>query len=179
LHKRSKNAIYPVTVRWFKRGSDCVRLIQFEKQKKHTSGFVSSEGFMIDRSVRISYAGRASGKQIAFVLALLALAGTAHAATGGGGLPWENPLNTLVNSVSGPVATGASILGIVGAGAILIFAGGHVNEFVRAVLFLVLVIGLVISAKNTLTALGFAAGAEVSPAIVQEGIHGAAPSHTP
>ena len=93
---------------------------------------------------------------------LICVAGTAHAATGGGGLPWEAPLTTLSNSVSGPVAYGASLIGLVGAGGVLIFAGGMINEFLRAVLFLVLVIALVISGKNTLTAFGFAAGATVS-----------------
>jgi type IV secretion system protein TrbC len=99
---------------------------------------------------------------IPLLFVLAALAGTAHAATGGGGLPWEAPLTTLSNSVSGPVAYGASLIGLVGAGGVLIFAGGMINEFLRAVLFLVLVIALVISGKNTLTAFGFAAGATVS-----------------
>lgn len=100
---------------------------------------------------------------IAFIVAALVLAaGTAHAATGGGGLPWEQPLTTLSNSVTGPVAYGCSIIGIVGAGGILIFAGGQVNEFLRAVLFCVLVIAFIIAAKNTMTSFGFAAGAEVA-----------------
>ena len=92
-------------------------------------------------------------------------ASTAHAATGGAGLPWESPLTILSNSVSGPVAYGASLIGLVGAGGVLIFAGGMINEFLRAVLFLVLVIALVISGKNTLQAFGFAAGATVGSKI--------------
>jgi type IV secretion system protein TrbC len=99
------------------------------------------------------------------IICLLAgTAFTAHAATlGGGGLPWETPLNTLSNSVTGNVAYAISLIGIVGAGGILIFAGGHVNEFLRTVLFCVLVIAFLIASKNTLTAFGFAnaAGAEV------------------
>jgi type IV secretory pathway VirB2 component (pilin) len=59
------------------------------------------------------------------------------------------------------VAYSVSLIGIVGAGGVLIFAGGMVNEFLRAVLFCVLVISLIIAAKNTLTAFGFAAGAEI------------------
>lgn len=92
------------------------------------------------------------------LLSLLFVAGSAHAAAGGGGLPWEAPLTTLSNSVTGPVAYAVSLIGIVGAGGILIFAGGQVNEFLRAVLFCVLVIAFIIAAKNTLTAFGFAAG---------------------
>ena len=87
---------------------------------------------------------------------------TARAATGGGGLPWEAPLTTLSNSITGPVAYGVSIIGIVGAGGILIFAGGQVNEFLRAVLFCVLVIAFIIAAKNTMSAFGWGAGAEIT-----------------
>jgi hypothetical protein len=60
------------------------------------------------------------------------------------------------------VAYAVSLIGIVGAGGILIFAGGHVNEFLRAIFFCVLVISFIIAAKNTLTAFGFAAGATIS-----------------
>ncbi|MBV8224942.1 MAG: TrbC/VirB2 family protein [Verrucomicrobia bacterium] len=97
-----------------------------------------------------------------FILALSALATHSYAAgAGGAGLPWEAPLTTLANSFSGPVAYAVSVLGIVGVGGILIFAGGLIGDFLRAVLFIVLVIAFVIAGKNTLTAFGFAAGAEV------------------
>jgi type IV secretory pathway VirB2 component (pilin) len=106
------------------------------------------------------------------LLLLVVVAGTAHAATGGGGLPWETPLQTLSNSVTGSVAYSCSLIGIVGAGGILIFAGGQVNEFLRAVLFLVLVIALIIAAKNTMTAFGFAAGATVAQVEYVRGPYG-------
>jgi type IV secretory pathway VirB2 component (pilin) len=118
--------------------------------------------------------------KIWFLLSLLLVAAsTAHAATGGAGLPWETPLTTLSNSVTGPVAYAVSLIGIVGAGGILIFAGGQVNEFLRAVLFCVLVIAFIIAAKNTLTAFGFAAGATVAQAEhVKEGLaYGATSNH--
>jgi type IV secretory pathway VirB2 component (pilin) len=95
-------------------------------------------------------------------LGLLVAAGTAHAATGGGGLPWETPLQTLSNSVTGSVAYSCSLIGIVGVGG------------VRSVLFVVLVIALMIAAKNTLTAFGFAAGATVSQVEYVRGPYGAA-----
>jgi len=112
---------------------------------------------------------------VLFVVFLAAAASTAHAATGGAGLPWEQPLTTLSNSVTGPVAYGVSLIGIVGAGGVLIFAGGMVNEFLRAVLFSVLVIAFIIAAKNTLSAFGFAAGAEITQ--VQEEGYGTAAGH--
>ena len=96
---------------------------------------------------------------------------TAHAATGGGGLPWEAPLTTLSNSITGPVAYGVSIIGVVGAGGILIFAGGQINEFLRAVLYVVLVTAFIIAAKNTMTAFGWGAGAEITRTeIVTKGV---------
>ena len=114
---------------------------------------------------------------VLFVVFLTAAASTAHAATGGAGLPWEQPLTTLSNSVTGPVAYGVSLIGIVGAGGVLIFAGGMVNEFLRAVLFCVMVIAFIIAAKNTLTAFGFAAGAEIAQSHGRGDVYGAAAGH--
>ena len=94
-----------------------------------------------------------------FILTLFASATHVYAASAG--LPWETPLTTLSNSVAGPVAYGLSILGIVGVGGFLIFAGGMLGDLLRGVLFVVLVIAMVIAAKTTLTAFGFGAGAEV------------------
>jgi type IV secretion system protein TrbC len=89
-------------------------------------------------------------------------------------------LTTLSNSVTGPVAYGVSLIGIVGAGGVLIFAGGMVNEFLRAVLFCVLVIAFIIAAKNTLTAFGFAAGATVAQAEhVEEGAYVSTSNNSP
>ena len=95
---------------------------------------------------------------VALVLAPL----TAHAATGGGGLPWEAPLTTLSNSITGPVAYGISIIGLVAAGGVLIFAGGELNHFTRTVVLIVLVISLIIAAKNTMSAFGWGSGAEIT-----------------
>ena len=98
------------------------------------------------------------------------------AAAGGTGLPWEAPLTTLANSVSGPVAYGLSILGIVGVGGFLIFAGGMLGDLLRGVLFVVLVIAMIIASKNTLQAFGFGAGVEVTKS---ETVYGVAPSDNP
>ncbi len=73
------------------------------------------------------------------------------ASTGGtGALPYEGWIETLSNSVTGPFAFGASLIGLVAAGATLMF-GGDLNGFFRTMLFLVLVISLVIAAKNLMT----------------------------
>jgi type IV secretion system protein TrbC len=105
---------------------------------------------------------------MALVLAPL----TAHASTGGGGLPWEAPLTTLSNSITGPVAYGISIIGLVAAGGVLIFAGGELNHFTRTVVLIVLVISLIIAAKNTMSAFGWGSGAEITwrENIVKQGL---------
>jgi type IV secretory pathway VirB2 component (pilin) len=65
--------------------------------------------------------GKIFGKVIVLFALLLPVA--AHAATGGGGLPWETPLQTLSNSISGPLAYGLSLIGLVVSGGVLIFTG--------------------------------------------------------
>lgn len=85
------------------------------------------------------------------VVALFAmLSPEAQAAAGaGGGLPYEDWLTSLRNSVTGPVAFGLSILGIVVAGGVLIF-GGDLNGFFRSLFFLVLVMALLVGAQNVM-----------------------------
>jgi type IV secretion system protein VirB2 len=78
----------------------------------------------------------------------------AHAsAAGGGGLPWEQPLTTLTNSIKGPVAFALSVLGLVSCGAALIFAPDHFGEFAKKGIMLVLVISLIALATNVLSTL--------------------------
>lgn len=84
-----------------------------------------------------------------------ALAGTAT------GLPWENPLQTFRNSITGPVAFSVSLVGIVVAGGVLIW-GGEINEFARRSVMLAMVIALMVAANNVLTVLFGVAGAVVA-----------------
>ena len=65
----------------------------------------------------------------------------------GGGLPYEAWLTKLQQSMTGPVAFSISIIGIVVAGGVLIF-GGELNAFVRTLIFVVLVMGLLVGAQN-------------------------------
>lgn len=84
----------------------------------------------------------------------------ANAATSaGGGLPWEDPLQRLVNSLRGPVAFAISMLGLIAGGAMLIF-GAEINDFVRRLIMLVLVISLLVFSGNILSNL-FGVGAVV------------------
>jgi type IV secretion system protein VirB2 len=82
----------------------------------------------------------------------------AAASTGGGSLPWETPLQTISTSITGPVAYAISLIGIVVAGAMLIW-GGEINEFARRVIMLVMVISLIVFASNILSTLFSVSGA--------------------
>jgi type IV secretion system protein TrbC len=99
-------------------------------------------------------------KLVLIMSAILSIPDVSMAAsTGTGGLPWETPLQTLSNSIKGPVAYAISLMGIVAAGAMLIW-GGEINEFVRRIIMLILVISLIIFASNILTTL-FNSGAVI------------------
>lgn len=103
-----------------------------------------------------------------FMLALLLSLGVMalmspnlQAAVGtGGSLPYEGWLGALRDSVTGPVAFTFSLIGIVAAGAGLIF-GGDLNGFFRAFLVLILVMALVVGANNVLSTF-FGRGAEIA-----------------
>ena len=88
----------------------------------------------------------------ALALTLL-LAQDAHAAAGtGGGLPYEDWLTKIRQSITGPVAFAVSVIAIVAAGAMLIF-GGDMNGFMKTLVFIVLVLAFVIAAQNMLSAI--------------------------
>jgi type IV secretion system protein TrbC len=90
---------------------------------------------------------------VALAAAVLVSPSLAHAsATGGGGLPWETPLQTIETSIKGPVAYGLALLGIVASGGMLIF-GGEISEFTRRIMYIVLVGAVILGAASLLTTL--------------------------
>lgn len=91
----------------------------------------------------------------AVLLGALLCAGAVMASGGGGGMPWESPLTTLKESLTGPVAFVISILAIVGAGAGLIFGGGEMSAFVKTVLYIVIVIALIMGASAFMNNMGW------------------------
>ena len=94
----------------------------------------------------------------AVVLILVFLVSEAAASTGGSSLPWEGPLQTIANSITGPVAYAISLVGIVVAGAMLVW-GGEINEFARRIIMLVLVISLIVFSTQLLSTLFNVSGA--------------------
>ena len=85
------------------------------------------------------------------------------AGTGGGGLPWETPLQNVQQSLTGPVAKGVALVAIVGAIGTLLFLHAEMNQFTRVIVFIVLGIGTLVGANAFLTGSGVQ-GAEVSSA---------------
>lgn len=73
--------------------------------------------------------------------------------SGGGSLPWDTPLTTLKNDITGPVAFTISLLAMVACGAALVF-GGEIHEFVRRIIMLVLVVSFIVGVTNMASALG-------------------------
>jgi len=79
---------------------------------------------------------------------------SAHAAaTAGGALPWDTPLTTLKNDLTGPVAFTISLLAMVACGAALVF-GGEIGEFIRRIVMLVLVCAFIVGVTSLASALG-------------------------
>ena len=84
---------------------------------------------------------------------LLAMQDSAFASAGtGGSLPYEDWLDKIRMSVTGPVAFAVAVIGIVVAGAILIF-GGDLNSFFRTFVLIVLVMGFLVGAQNVMATL--------------------------
>lgn len=94
------------------------------------------------------------------VLFLFLMTHPATASTAGGGLPFDSWLTKIQKSITGPFAFSAAIIGLVAAGATLIF-GGELNGFMRSLIFFVLVLAFLVAAQNTMTAIT-GKGSEIS-----------------
>lgn len=84
-----------------------------------------------------------------FLLLVLGLS-YALASTSGAGLPWEGPLETIKQSISGPVAFVVSLLALIGAGAGLVW-GGELSGFIKTLIYVVVVIALIVGANSFLS----------------------------
>ncbi|MCP0914233.1 MULTISPECIES: TrbC/VirB2 family protein [Legionella] len=101
----------------------------------------------------------------AVILFLFLMTHPASASTAGGGLPFDSWLTKIQKSITGPFAFSAAIIGLVAAGATLIF-GGELNGFMRTLVFFVLVLSFLVAAQNTMTAIT-GKGAEISKPSVE------------
>ena len=90
---------------------------------------------------------------------VLASVAPALASSGGGGLPWEGPLQQIQESITGPVAGAIALAAVAIAGGMLIF-GGELNDFARRLVYVVLVAGILLGATNIVGLFG-ATGASI------------------
>ena len=81
-----------------------------------------------------------------FLLLSVLFIGAAQASGGGTGMPWESGLETVQQSLTGPVAKAICLIGIVGSGIMLIW-GGEVSGFLKTVVYVILVICLIMGAN--------------------------------
>lgn len=95
----------------------------------------------------------------AFALVIMQQTGFA-AGAGGAGLPWENPINMIARSLSGPVALGISIIALAVAGGMLVF-DGHLSDLGRRACVTVLAISFLVAGNSFMATLFGVAGAVI------------------
>jgi type IV secretion system protein VirB2 len=97
------------------------------------------------------------GRAFAFA-ALISIALIQSALAAGSGMPWEGPLEQVVDSITGPVARAAGVIAIVIAGVTIAFSegGGGVRKLAWAGLGIAIMFAAV---SWGLTFFGFAGGA--------------------
>lgn len=98
------------------------------------------------------------GSALAFAC-ILALIEPSLASSGGGGLPWESPLQQIQQSITGPVAGFIALAAVAIAGGMLIF-GGELNDFARRLVYVVLVAGILLGSTQIIALFG-ATGASI------------------
>lgn len=93
------------------------------------------------------------------ILAVL-LPELALASPSGGGLPWDDPIQTLTDSFTGPIAYGVSILAILASFMTLAF-GGEMNDTTRRIFLIVLIVSGMVFVTQLLTTLFGVSGAVI------------------
>jgi type IV secretion system protein TrbC len=74
----------------------------------------------------------------------------AMAASTTANLPWEAPLKTIQNSVTGPAGLSVSIIALTGSGAMMAF-GGEMGEMTRRLCLLAMAISIIVLADGFMT----------------------------
>jgi type IV secretion system protein TrbC len=97
---------------------------------------------------------------IALFVVVVALLGAGDALAASAGMPWEGPLNRLLQSLTGPVAKAVGVFSIVGLGFGIAFSEG--GSGLRKALWVVLGLAIAFSATSFfLSFMGFSGGLAV------------------
>jgi type IV secretory pathway VirB2 component (pilin) len=99
-------------------------------------------------------------KVLLFISVIAVLSAIPACASTGTGLAWENPLNSVQKSMSGPVAFAICIVGFVGGFGTLIF-GGELSEFTRRAIYVAAAGGVLVAAPTMVSTLFGVSGALV------------------
>jgi type IV secretion system protein VirB2 len=94
------------------------------------------------------------------LLAFLSLAATAAYASSTTGMPWEGPLQVVINALTGPLAGFLAILGIFG-GLLGVLFGGELSDAVKILFKVVFVVSIMAGSVTALSALGIVTSAVV------------------
>jgi type IV secretory pathway VirB2 component (pilin) len=68
-------------------------------------------------------------------------------------LPWENPIQQLQTSLTGPVAKGIGVIALAVAGGMLAF-GGELSDFTKRILMVVLALSVMLLANQFMSMFG-------------------------
>jgi type IV secretion system protein VirB2 len=94
-----------------------------------------------------------TGRQFLTMAGLvLVSSAVSYASSTSTGLPWETPLQTVKQSLTGPVAAGISVVGIAAGGMALVF-GGELSEFAKRACYAVIAAGAIVGAGTLMSTL--------------------------
>ena len=94
-----------------------------------------------------------TGRQFLTMVGLaLVSSAVSYASSTSTGLPWETPLQTVKQSLTGPVAAGISVVGIAAGGMALVF-GGELSEFAKRACYAVIATGAIVGAGTLMSTL--------------------------
>lgn len=103
--------------------------------------------------VRSLAAKRSSAYRLATAAAIASVAAPfAHASTNTQLTALETPLQALQSSLSGPVALAIGVIAVAITGGMLIF-GGEISDFGKRMAYVVLVLGILLTANSLVTSL--------------------------
>jgi type IV secretion system protein VirB2 len=74
-------------------------------------------------------------------------------AQGSGSLPWDAPIQTLTSDLTGPVATGISVVAFLAAGAALVF-GEELGGIAKKALYVVMGVAMIVFGHTFMSDLG-------------------------